>query len=134
MKCNGKHKTMSHMKMDTNKNTDGELLAKRRVSVTIEGPEAQISDPEVKRNHTIDENLAESQASSWSTANSSFLRHIKKIIGFIPSDSSDSGSVTTDPELMEECEKSIRICKLVNRKDTEQSLVHSSKDPRKERT
>ena len=59
---------------------------------------------------------------------------MKKIIGRIKSDSdSDSrSSVTTDPDFMEETERTIRTAIIANSPD--RYLIEDSKDPKKERT
>ena len=59
---------------------------------------------------------------------------MKKIIGRIKSDSSSDSrsSVTTDPDFMEETERSIRTAIIANSPD--RYLIEDSKDPKKERT
>ena len=59
---------------------------------------------------------------------------MKKIIGRIKSDSSSDSrsSVTTDPDFMEETERSIRTAIIASSPD--RYLIEDTKDPKKERT
>ena len=98
------------MKMETSKLKNDDTNLNRRVSVTIEPLEAVKPVRQVEADNVIDEGFDESLSSD---SDESFLGHMKKIIGKIPKeDSSDSSrSVTTDPEFMEEDERSIRTGK-----------------------
>ena len=59
---------------------------------------------------------------------------MKRIIGNISSDEdSESRSVTTDPDFMEEKERSLRSMKF-EKQSGEHSLIEAVRDPRGERT
>ena len=119
------------MKMETSKPQNDETNLNRRVSVTIEPLEVVKPGRQVEAENVIDEGFDESISSD---SDESFLGHMKKIIGKIPEqDSSDSSrSVTTDPEFMEEEERSIRTGKFD--KSNENDLINSRRDPKSERT
>ena len=84
-------------------------------------------------NKVIDEvDYNESLSSEYS--DKSFLRHMKRIIGNISSDGdSESQSVTTDPDFMEEKERAVRSMRF-EKQSEEHRLTESVKDPREERT
>ena len=81
----------------------------------------------------IDEGFNESP-SSEGASDESFLYHMRRIIGHVSSDEdSDSQTVETDPEFMDEKERSIRNF-AYDKDNGEQKLIEASKEHRGELT
>ena len=97
---------------------------------TPDKPEEQKGQQKV-----IDEGFNES-LSSEAASDESFLYHMKRIVGHVSSDEdSSSQTVETDPEFMDEKERSIRnFAHDKDNQEEEQKLVEASKEHRSELT
>ena len=110
------------MRKQTNKRVmeklNSEIQERRRLTLTVE-PIGRDTVPDMLNRGNIYNVIDEGFDEDASLSDGSFLHHMKRIMGHVSSDEdSDSKSVTTDPEFLDDMERSIRSIK-ADRNDLE---------------